>query len=115
MTISKEELKRWFTEEGRVGELRTGLEFIRRSGVLDLLRRAGLPVIINQGSDLNVMAGQAHFSAGYQMALDYLVNFEKWFDTDEISGLLGSPDFGSKEEALRAGNLKPEDFKGELT
>lgn len=111
MSIIKQKITNWFKDEGSRGEYREGLRFLERSGIFEILRRIGTPTVINYGQSADIMAGQAHFSAGYQLALDQLQYFEQVFEDQQMSKPMDPPDFCGMEEAIRLGHIRPGDIK----
>lgn len=110
MTLLTERLKAWFEDEGSVANYREAIHLLQLSGVFDILRRVGIPVVFDNGENRDVMAGQAHFSAGYQTAIDQLQYFEQMFAVSQQGATMAPPDFGAESEALRRGHLRPEDL-----
>lgn len=106
-----ERLEAWVKDEEAVAKYRQASYLLSESGVIDILRRVGIPVIFDNGANVDVMAGQAHYAAGYQAALDHIRYFEETFVSERNIHVLSPPDFGAEAEALRRGHLRPEDIK----
>lgn len=109
----EEIIKNWFKFDQNVGDLRVSIDRLSKSKVFDILRRVGVPRILKDGSDVNVMATQAAYSAGYQRAVNDMEFFEQTFNpefqTQAAKAL--TPDFGGKEAALASGAITKEDLK----
>lgn len=114
MTIFTDRVSRFFEDEGSIADLREAIRLLHRSGVYDILRWYGIPIVIDQGKEPAVMAGQAHYAAGYQDALDHIQYFEELFGKRVRIESLDPPDFGGTKEALRAGHLRPSDLRNRI-
>lgn len=109
MSILREEIDRWLSDEGMVAQYREGVHLLERSGIFDILRRLGTPDLIDKGKSLEAMAGQAHQSIGFQSCLDTLLYFERLY-IKQNAPVLDPPDFGGLNSAIRKGLIR----EGEL-
>lgn len=108
MSKLKEYLARWYRSEAAVGKYGQALLALEDTGALNLLRRMGVPTLINNGSDVNATAAQAAWSNGYQTCLDHIETFVTICESynkkpsDQTSIV---PDFGGLREAVSKGDL----------
>lgn len=109
-TIFQNELKRFFNNEERIKYYREGIESLEKSGVFILLQSMGYPTIIDNGANVAIMAGQAHWSSGFLKCLERLRNFITLFNAVAMQPLQ-SPDFGGVRDALAKGDLRESDLK----
>lgn len=100
--IVKTELLEWVKNSAKVSLYVEGLEKLRESGVLSMIRRDSIPSIGGDGGDINKMAGKAFWLIGFQEALDRLEYFlEIYGQQEEASGSLGLADFGALDSLVR--------------
>lgn len=104
------EINKWFKQSSNVTDYREGLRLLERSGLFHLLRRAGIPTVVRDGSDAQAMAHQASWSNGYQTCLEHLQYLEIYFGPQEAVKF-PSPDFMGIADAIAKGDLK----EGDLT
>lgn len=71
MTV-KTDIDKWFKDEEAVKDLVNGVILIKRSGIVSLLKQIGKP---RQTNDQEAAAAQCNYSAGWNDALDELMNF----------------------------------------
>ena len=76
-------------QDGRaVAALRTAIDEMNRYGVFNFLRSVGRPRVINEGKDPNASAHQGSWSAGYNDALEDIINLEeKFLARADVKGL----------------------------
>ncbi len=83
-----------------------GMSALFRSRVFDVMRQIGRPIIIDKGKDVQVMANQAAWSAGFNEALDIMMNFKEMFidePDDTVKDL--RMDFGGLDYAVKRGDI----------
>jgi hypothetical protein len=108
--ILKSEIDLWFKNEAKVRAFVRGLELVQDSGVLDILRRSGTPIVGNDGGDVNKMAGKAFWNCGYQEAIHRLQHFMAIFGYEsEVMGELKAPDYGAVDELVRSKIISKEE------
>lgn len=112
--ILKKDIAEFLKNETKIIHYNNGLRELQKSGVIDLMRRIGTPRVLF-GETSSAMAHEGAWAAGYQAALENLVNFLDMFTPEQMEKAekLGAPDFDGTEAALRRGDLRPEDLKGE--
>lgn len=102
-----------FLENEKALELYSeGLRLLRQSGIIDLMRRIGIPKMM-YAENSSSMAHQGAWANGYQSAIENLVYFKEMFTeeaADRISKL-GPPDYSGVELALKRGYLNKEDLE----
>lgn len=99
-------------KESNVADLRQIVFLLKRSGLLEVIRKMGYPRVVSNGSDLNAMAHEGSWSNGFQTALNQIEYFEKYYtNKPDLSAATVKPSFGGKEVALKNQYLSDEDLK----
>ena len=92
-----------------IGKYTIALSNLWASGIFNFLRAKGLPKVIGMGSDQSIMATQAAWSAGYNEALDDIINFADKYLTPQTSIADVPMDFGATALALARGDITEEE------
>lgn len=86
-----------------------GMSALYRSRILEVVRAVGRPRMVKLGESQDVMAAQAAWSAGFNEALDVLLNFKELFlDIKEAPEALRM-DFGGVDYAVKRGDITTEE------
>lgn len=86
-----------------------GMSALYRSRILEVVRAVGRPRMVKLGESQAVMAAQAAWSAGFNEALDVLLNFKELFlDIKEAPEALRM-DFGGVDYAVKRGDITTEE------
>lgn len=86
-----------------------GMAKLRASGYLNALRAIARPVRIERGKDVNAMASEASWSAGFNDCLDSLQHFKELYLGDSIEIKPQVADFGAIDLAVLRGDMTEEE------
>lgn len=92
-------------------EYTSALSSLWRIHVIEFLREKGRPRVISLGKDVQVMATQAAYSAGYNDCLDDLTNFIERFVEKPLVAQKLVPDYGGLDLAVERGDLDQEEAR----
>lgn len=100
-----------FKEQGeKVSQYRQGLELLKKSGFIDLLRKFGYPNVIDSGNNPHAMATEAAVSHGYQKAVSHLEFFMEMYllkaENKDVK-----PTFGAEKIVLAEKYLTKEEIE----
>ena len=111
MRIRLEQIRKAFQENSALlSVLQEGVAIVARTPIFEFLRLRGLPELINDGANPQVMATQAAFSAGYQACLEDLLYFkEKHVDIMPQAQMPRIADFNAIDLAMKRGYLTEEE------
>lgn len=109
MNILDEQLSDLLKNTEKVAQYREAMRLLRETGLFDILRRIGMPSIVDDGENLATMAGQAHYSNGYQTCLDHILYLERLFSVTRKVDQIPVPMFNGLQQAVREGKLTSEE------
>lgn len=110
------ELKNFLESEKKMALYRKGIELLKESGIIDLLRTFARPYSVDGGANPNRAVYMAAVAEGAQKTLDDLVYFEPLYAKVNLPKGQVRPLFGARGIALQRGYLTEEDYKdGKLT
>jgi hypothetical protein len=96
---------------GALPAIEEAINLLVKSEFIDFLKDQARPYIVNGGADVNVMASQAAYSAGYHECIDDIINFKKKYILDEKTARAGIiADYGGTQRALKQGYITEEDL-----
>lgn len=97
-------------KDGFLALYNSGMSALYQSGIFEFLRERARPGIKGLGSDIQALATSAAYSAGYNDAIEDLLNFrDLWFDTVNTKIPMN---FGAVDLALAKGDLTEEEANG---
>lgn len=111
MQIVKELIDEFLSKDVNVSDYRTAVNLLKRCGFLNLVRRLGLPSVIDNGSNLKAMAHEGSWSNGFQTGINNLEFFEKFYANRDKVNPVVSPTFGGTKIALREGYLSKDEVE----
>lgn len=112
MNPIRKKIDEFLSKDIKVSQYRQGLELIKASGVLEVIKMLGVPSVINGGSDLNAMAHEGSWSNGYNSSLNQLEFFIDFHDKPDGGAKASiNPTFGGAAIAKREGYLSEEELK----
>ena len=110
MSITREIIDEFLSNDNKVSDFRTGIMLLKRSGFLDLVRRLGHPNVINNGSDIYAMAHEGSWSNGFQTGINQIEFFEKLYVLNQTENPVINPTFGGETIAKREGYLSQKEL-----
>jgi hypothetical protein len=105
-------VENYLSKDVNVSDYRQALQLLRRTGLLDILRRGGFPNITENGANLAAMAHEGSWSNGYQTAVNQLEYLEEFYanKTDPNAARV-TPTFGAAKIAKSEGYLTEDELK----
>jgi len=104
----KKELEILRARESTLTDYNIGIDSLYRCGIIAFLRAFGR-VIRNQNDTVEKIALDGAYSAGFQDALDLLVNFREEFLTPKANEVKVPADYGGLQGAVARGDLTEEE------
>lgn len=92
-----------------VDDYGNGLAALKRSRIFEVLRLLGQPQIPFDGRDVQALATQAARSAGWNAAINILLDFEKLIDEAVTPQTSPQMRYGGLEAAVKSGDILKEE------
>jgi|GEM_PF-4422949 len=92
-----------------VTSIERAVQTLKDVGFIEFMREQARPIIVNQGKDITIMASQASHSAGYNNAVDDMLNFTSRYIIKSTTPNELIADYGGVERAIERGHISQEE------
>lgn len=107
--MDKQLLERIKQSEASLVLLQQGLDALKQSGVIELLKSTAV-VAVKPGSTVTTFAFEAAEIAGFNRAITELLNFKELFIVPRSPQSMPPQSYGGMDAALKKGDLLPSDI-----
>lgn len=100
----------FLNREDKIKKYKEGVQLLKESGFIELLRKFGYPDMIDQGNNPHAMAAQAARSHGFQNAVSHLEYFLELYAFNNKKSEVVNPTFGAEDIVLKEKYMSKEDI-----